>query len=175
MPAVCFLDVSRQQLLQLVLDAPPSPSPLARSQCPAAENHRSPASQPDSKGLPGIDSFLRRDKLCTSTKAAVLACTGQKVFKTEEHHDLDSTSAEVGGNDNKVGSQEIPGCTESHEKPSTSVVKGDKKGEEFNSWLCPALSATCGWLYVFEDPQYVALTPFLHVVLICVAHSAPSI
>ncbi|NWZ38575.1 RAD18 ligase, partial [Brachypodius atriceps] len=120
---------ARQQLLQLVLDAPSSPSPLACSQRPAAESHGSPASQPDSKGVPGIDSFLRKDKLCTSTKAAVLVCVGQKVFKTEEHHDFDSTSAEVGSKDNKVGSQEILGCTESREKPSTSVVKGDKKVE----------------------------------------------
>ncbi|NXR84420.1 RAD18 ligase, partial [Pycnonotus jocosus] len=120
---------ARQQLVQLVLDAPSSPSPLARGQHPAAESHRSPASQPDSKGVPGIDSFLRKDKLCTSTKAAVQACIGQKVFKTEEHHDLDSTSAEVGGKDDKGGLQEIPGCTESREKPSTSVVKGDKKVE----------------------------------------------
>ncbi|NWR08975.1 RAD18 ligase, partial [Paradoxornis webbianus] len=120
---------ARQQLLQLVLDAPPSPSPPARSQRPAAESHRSPGSQPDPKEVPGIDSFLRKDKVCTSTKAGGLAWTAQKGFKTEEHHDLDSASAEAGGTDNKVGSQEIPGCTQSHEKPSTSVVKGDRKVE----------------------------------------------
>ncbi|NXL74250.1 RAD18 ligase, partial [Leptocoma aspasia] len=120
---------ARQQLLQLVLDAPPVPSPPARSQCPAAESHRSPGPQPEAKALPGIDSFLRKDRVCTSTKAGGLAWTGQKSFKTEEHCDLHSTSAEVGGKDNKVRSQEIPGGTESHEKPSTSVVKGDKKVE----------------------------------------------
>ncbi|NXY64746.1 RAD18 ligase, partial [Callaeas wilsoni] len=119
---------ARQQLLQLVLDAPPTPSPPARSQRPAAESHgRSPVSQPDSKEVPVIDSFLRKDKVCTSTKAGGLVWTDQKSFKTEEHHDLHSTVAEVGGKDNKVGSQEVPGSTNSHEKPSTSVVKGDKK------------------------------------------------
>ncbi|NWW63824.1 RAD18 ligase, partial [Ifrita kowaldi] len=120
---------ARQQLFQLVLDAPLIPSPPAYSQCPAAESHRSPVPQPDSKEVLGIDSFLRKSKVCTSTKAGGLAGTDQKSFKTEEHHDLYSTSAEVGGKDNKVGSQEIPGCTKSHEKPSTSVVKGDKKVE----------------------------------------------
>lgn len=160
------MGASRQQLFQLVLDAPLIPSPPACSQRPAAESHRSPASQPDSKEVLGIDSFLRKDKVCTSTKAGGLAWTDQKSFKTEEHHDLYSTSAEVGGKDSKVGSQEIPGCTKSHEKPSTSVVKADKKGEVFDSWLCPALSPMCDCLYALEDPQYVALTPFLHVVLI---------
>ncbi|NXH29793.1 RAD18 ligase, partial [Myiagra hebetior] len=120
---------ARQQLLQLVLDAPSVPSPLACGQPPAAESHRSPVPQPDSKEVLGIDSFLRKGKVCTSTKAGGLAWTDQKSFKTEEHHDLHSTSAEVGGKDSKVGSQEIPGCTKSHETPSTSVVKGDKKVE----------------------------------------------
>ncbi|NXB29959.1 RAD18 ligase, partial [Eulacestoma nigropectus] len=120
---------ARQQLFQLVLDAPVIPTPLACSQRPAAESHRSLVSQPDSKEVLGIDSFLRKDKFCTSTKAGGLAWTDQKSFKTEEHHDLYSTSAEVGGKDNNVGSQETPGCTKSHEKPSTSVVKGDKKVE----------------------------------------------
>ncbi|NXP58931.1 RAD18 ligase, partial [Chloropsis cyanopogon] len=120
---------ARQQLLQLVLDAPPAPAPPAPSQCPAAESHRSPVPQPDSKEGPGIDSFLRKDRVCTSTKTGGLAWTAQKSFKTEGHHDLHSTSAEVGGKDSKVGSQEIPECTQSHEKPSTSVVKGDKKVE----------------------------------------------
>ncbi|NWT88523.1 RAD18 ligase, partial [Lanius ludovicianus] len=120
---------ARQQLFQLVLDAPLIPSPPACSQRPAAESHRSPVSLPDSKEVLGIDSFLRKDKVCTSTKADGLAWTDPKSCKTEEHQDLYSTSAEVGGKDNKVGSQEIPGCTKSHEKPSTSVVKGDKKVE----------------------------------------------
>ncbi|NWU23377.1 RAD18 ligase, partial [Dyaphorophyia castanea] len=120
---------ARQQLLQLVLDAPPVPSPLASSQRPAAESHRSPVPQPDSKEVLRIDSFLRKDKVCTSTKAGGLAWTDQGSFKTEEHHDLYSTSAETDGKDNKVGAQEIPGCAKSHEKPSTSVVKGDKKVE----------------------------------------------
>ncbi|NWI41257.1 RAD18 ligase, partial [Picathartes gymnocephalus] len=120
---------ARQQLLQLVLDAGPVPSPPAHGQCPAAESHSTPGSQPGSKEAPGIDSFLRKDKVCTSTKAGGLAGTEQKSFQTEEHHDLHSTSAEVGDKDNKVGSQEVPGCAENHEKPSTSVVKGDRKVE----------------------------------------------
>ncbi|NXO12502.1 RAD18 ligase, partial [Oriolus oriolus] len=120
---------ARQQLFQLVLDAPLIPSLLACSQRPAAESHRSPVSQPYSKKLPGIDCLLRKDKVCTSTKAGGLAWTDQNSFKTQEHHDLYSTSAEAGGTDNEVESQEIPGCTKSPEKPSTSVVKGDKKVE----------------------------------------------
>ncbi|NWT62118.1 RAD18 ligase, partial [Erythrocercus mccallii] len=118
---------ARQQLLQLVLDAPPVPAPPAHGQRPAAESHWSPVPQADSKEVPGIGSFLRKDNVCTSTKAGGPAWIGQKGFQTEQDHDLHSTSAEAGGKDNK--SQEIPGCTESHEKPSTSVVKGDKKVE----------------------------------------------
>ncbi|NXF81742.1 RAD18 ligase, partial [Sclerurus mexicanus] len=118
---------ARQQLFQLVLDAPAVPSPLACSRRPAAESHAStPVSQPDSKEVPLIDSFLRRDKVCTSTKAGGLAGSLQGTFKTEEYPDLHSTSAEAG---DKVGSQEGPQCTKSHEKPSTSVVKGVKKVE----------------------------------------------
>ncbi|NWV86743.1 RAD18 ligase, partial [Dasyornis broadbenti] len=121
---------ARQQLFQLVLDAPSIPSPPACSQRSTAKSHvRSPGSQPDSKEVPVIDSFLRKNKVCTSTKAGSLAGTDQKSFKTEEDHDLHSTSAEIGGKDNEVGSQEIPECTKSHEKPSTSVIKGDKKVE----------------------------------------------
>lgn len=148
-----------------MLDAPPAPS-LAHSQHPAAESHRSSASQPDSKELPGIDSFLRKDKVCTSTEAGGLPWTDQKSSETEEDHDLRSSSAEAGDKDNKVESQEIPECTKSPEKPSTSVEKGGKKGEGFNFWWCPALSPTCGWLCVLGAPQYVALTPFLPVVLV---------
>nr|XP_030138887.3 E3 ubiquitin-protein ligase RAD18 isoform X3 [Taeniopygia guttata] len=120
---------ARQQLLNLVLEAPPVPSPPAHSQRPAAESHWSPVSQPESEEVPGTDSSLRKDKVCTSTKAGGLAWTGQKSFKSEEHHDLHSTSAELGGKDSKVTSQETPGCTESHEKPSTSVLKGVRKVE----------------------------------------------
>ncbi|NWV17878.1 RAD18 ligase, partial [Origma solitaria] len=121
---------ARQQLLQLVLDVPSIPSPPTCSQRAAAKSHgRSPVPQPDSKEGPVIDSFLRKDRGCTLPKAGGLAGTDQKIFKTEERRDLHSTSAEVGGKDSKVGSQEIPECTKSHEKPSTSVVKGDKKVE----------------------------------------------
>ncbi|NWX36643.1 RAD18 ligase, partial [Notiomystis cincta] len=114
---------ARQQLFQLVLDAPLAAPPAAHSQ------GRSPGSQPDSKEVPGIDIFLRKDKGCTSTKAGDLAGADQKSVKTENHSDLHSTAAEVGGEDNKVRPQEIPGCTKSHEKPSTSVVKEDRKVE----------------------------------------------
>ncbi|NXQ14793.1 RAD18 ligase, partial [Peucedramus taeniatus] len=120
---------ARQQLLQLVLEAPPAPSPPARSQRPAAASHASPVPQPELKEEPGVDSSLRKDKICTSTKAGGLAWTAQKSFKTEEHHDLHSTSAEAGGKDSKVRSQEIPACTESREKPSTSVLKAANKVE----------------------------------------------
>ena len=61
-----------------------------------------------------IDSFLRKEKVCTLTKADDLAGTDQKIFKTEEHHNFYGSSAEVDGNDNEVGSQESPECTKSH-------------------------------------------------------------
>ncbi|NWU01739.1 RAD18 ligase, partial [Urocynchramus pylzowi] len=107
---------ARQQLLQLVLEAAPAASPASGG------SHGSPVAQP------GTDSSSRKDKVCTSTKAGGLAWTGQKSFKAEEHHGLHSPSAEAGGKD-EVRSREIAGCTESQEKPSTSVVKGDKKVE----------------------------------------------
>ncbi|XP_041281810.1 E3 ubiquitin-protein ligase RAD18 [Onychostruthus taczanowskii] len=119
---------ARQQLLQLVLEAPPVPSPPAHSQRPA-ESHCSPVSLPESKEVPGTDSSLRKDKVCPSTRAGGLAWTGQKSFKTEERHDLHGTSAEAGGQHSQGRSQEIPGSTQSHEKPSTSVLKGDRKVE----------------------------------------------
>ncbi|NWS36756.1 RAD18 ligase, partial [Polioptila caerulea] len=109
---------ARQQLLQLVLDTAPIPSP---------PSHRGPVPQPEPKEGPGTDSSLRKDQVCTSTKAGGLAGAGQRSLKTEEHRARDSTPAEAGGGDNAVGPQEILGCTKSHEKPSTSVVKGDKK------------------------------------------------
>ncbi|NWT03943.1 RAD18 ligase, partial [Mionectes macconnelli] len=121
---------ARQQLFQLVLDAPAVPSPLACGRRAAAESHVSaPASQPDPKELPLIDSFLRKGKVCTLTKAGGLAGADQGTFKTEEHRDLHGTAAEAGDRDNEVGSQEGPESAKSHEKPSTSVVKGDKKVE----------------------------------------------
>lgn len=83
-----------------------------------------------------VDSFLRKEEDCTSTSADGLAGTDQKIFKTEEHHNLYSSSAEVDGKDNEVGSQESPECTKSHEKPSTSVVKVVKKGEMLTFWFC---------------------------------------
>ncbi|XP_075370576.1 E3 ubiquitin-protein ligase RAD18 isoform X2 [Mycteria americana] len=120
---------ARQQLFQLVLDAPLISSPLACSRHSAGKSHvKSPVSWPVIKEeVPVIDSFLRKEKVCTATKADGLAGTDQKIFKTEEHHDLYSSSAEVDGKDNEVGSRESPECTKSHEKPSTSVVKVVKK------------------------------------------------
>ncbi|NXT56530.1 RAD18 ligase, partial [Pluvianellus socialis] len=120
---------ARQQLFQLVLDTPLMSSPLACSRHSAGKSHvRSPVSWPVLKEeMPVIDSFLRKEKVCTSTKADGLAGTDQKIFKTEEHHNLYSSSAEGDGKDNEGLSQESPECTESHEKPSTSVVKVVKK------------------------------------------------
>ncbi|XP_027764380.1 E3 ubiquitin-protein ligase RAD18 isoform X2 [Empidonax traillii] len=121
---------ARQQLFQLVLDAPVVPSPLACSRRPAAQSHAStPVPQPHSEEVPGIDSFLRKDEVCTLPKAGGLAGTDQGTFKTERHHDLHGTAAEASDRDNGVGSQESPESTESHEKPSTSVVRGVKKVE----------------------------------------------
>ncbi|NWS91390.1 RAD18 ligase, partial [Toxostoma redivivum] len=108
---------ARQQLLQLVLDA-----------APAAESQSSAGARAEPAQGPGTPSCPRKDTGCTSSTAG-LPGTGLKSFKSEEPHDLHSTSAEAAGKDSKVGSQEIPGCTENHEKPSTSVLKGDRKVE----------------------------------------------
>ncbi|XP_074770709.1 E3 ubiquitin-protein ligase RAD18 isoform X2 [Athene noctua] len=122
---------ARQQLFKLVLDTPLISSPLACSRHSAGKSHvRSPVSWPILKEeVPAIDSFLSEEKVCTLTKADGLAGTGQKIFKTEEHHNLYSSFAEDDGKDNEVGSQESPECTRSHEKPSTSVAKVVKKVE----------------------------------------------
>ncbi|XP_054136780.1 E3 ubiquitin-protein ligase RAD18 isoform X2 [Melozone crissalis] len=113
---------ARQRLLRLVLEAPPAPSPPARSL-------QSPGSQPGAGEAPAMDSSWSKDRVCASTKAGGLPWTAHKSCKTEEHHDLHSTSAELGATDSKAIAQEIPECTQSHEKPSTSVLKGDKKVE----------------------------------------------
>ncbi|KFV96100.1 E3 ubiquitin-protein ligase RAD18, partial [Fulmarus glacialis] len=120
---------ARQQLFQLVLDTPLISSPLACSRHLAGKSHiRSPVSCPVLKEeVPVIDSFLRKEKVCTLTKAEGLAGTDQKILKTEEHHNLYSSSAEVDGKDNEVGSRESPECAKSHEKSSTSVEKVVKK------------------------------------------------
>lgn len=139
--ACCLLDASRQQLFQLVLDTPLTSSPLACSKHSAGKSHvRSPVSWPVLKEeVPVIDSFMRKEKVCTSTTADRLAETDQKIFKTEEHHNLSSSSAEVDGKDNGVRSQESPECTQSQEKPSTSMVKVVNKGEVLNFWFYPVL------------------------------------
>jgi len=98
-----------------------------------------------------IDSFLKKEKVCTSAKADSLAGTEQKIFKTEEDHKLYSSSAEVDGKDNEVGSRESPECTKSHEKPSTSVIKVVRKGEMLNFCFCPLLF-----------PKSVAVVGFMH-------------
>ncbi|KAM6061944.1 E3 ubiquitin-protein ligase RAD18 isoform 2-T2 [Chlamydotis macqueenii] len=120
---------ARQQLYRLVLDTPLVPSPLAPSRHSAGKSQvRSPVSWPVVKEeVPVIDSFLRKEEVCPSTKADGLAGTDQKIFKTEEHQNLYCSSAEIDGKDNEVGSQESPECTKSHEKPSTSMVKVVKK------------------------------------------------
>ncbi|XP_069721631.1 E3 ubiquitin-protein ligase RAD18 isoform X1 [Phaenicophaeus curvirostris] len=117
---------ARQQLFQLVLDTPLTASPLACNRRSTGKSQvRSPVSQPVLKEeMPLIDSFLKKEKVCTLTKADDLAGTDQKIFNTEEDHNLYSTSAEVDG---KVESQESPECTKIHEKPSTSMVKVVKK------------------------------------------------
>ncbi|NXP11735.1 RAD18 ligase, partial [Thinocorus orbignyianus] len=122
---------ARQQLFQLVLDAPLISSPLACSRHSAGKSQgRSPASWPVVKEeVPVIDSFLKKEKVCTSTKADGLAGAEQRIFKAEEQHNLHGSSAEADGKDGEVGSQGSPECTESHEKPSTSVVKGVQKVE----------------------------------------------
>ncbi|NXO86889.1 RAD18 ligase, partial [Sitta europaea] len=111
---------ARQQLLQLVLDAAPVPSP-------PAESHRSPVPQPEPEEGPGLDSSLGKDNVCPSMETGGLAWTGQRSLETEEHRDPRSTPAEPGGRDSTAGAQENLGCTKGHEKPSTSVVKGDEK------------------------------------------------
>ncbi|NXG82191.1 RAD18 ligase, partial [Stercorarius parasiticus] len=120
---------ARQQLFQLVSDTPLISSPLACSRRSAGKSHsRSPvACSVLKEEVPMIDRFLKKEKVCTSTKADGLAGTDRKIFKTEEHHNLYSSSAEVDGKESEVGSQESPECTKSHEKPSTSAVKGVKK------------------------------------------------
>ncbi|KFZ56645.1 E3 ubiquitin-protein ligase RAD18, partial [Antrostomus carolinensis] len=123
------LDASRQQLFQLVLDTPLISPPLDCSRRSAGKSHiRNPVSWPVVKEkVQVIDNFLRKEKVCTSTKTDSLAGTDKKIFRTEEHDNFYSSSAEVDGKDNEVGSRERPKCTRSHEKPSTSVVKVVKK------------------------------------------------
>ncbi|KAM6325415.1 E3 ubiquitin-protein ligase RAD18 isoform 2-T2 [Podargus strigoides] len=120
---------ARQQLFQLVLDTPVISSPLDYSRRSAGKSHvRSPVSQPVVKEeVPVIDSFLRKFNVCTLTKADDLAGADQKIFKTEEHHNFCSSSAEVDGEENEKGSQESPEHTASHDKPSTSVMKVVRK------------------------------------------------
>ncbi|NXJ03153.1 RAD18 ligase, partial [Psophia crepitans] len=135
---------ARQQLFQLVLDAPVISSPLAGSRHSAGKsNVRSPGSWPVLKEeVPAIDSFFRKEKVCTSTKVDGLAGTDQKIFKTEEDHNLYSSSAEADDKHNKEASQESPEGTESHEKPSTSAVKVVKKVE------CPVCEVTIPEQYI---------------------------
>ncbi|NXN25835.1 RAD18 ligase, partial [Nycticryphes semicollaris] len=117
---------ARQQLFQLVLDTPLISSPLACSRQSAGKSQgRSPVSWPVVKEeVPVIDSFLKKEKVCTLTKADGLAGIARRTFRTEEQHNL---SAEAGGKDDEARSQGSPKCTKSHEKPSTSVAKGIEK------------------------------------------------
>uniref|UniRef100_A0A8C3JBB5 RING-type E3 ubiquitin transferase n=1 Tax=Calidris pygmaea TaxID=425635 RepID=A0A8C3JBB5_9CHAR len=120
---------ARQQLFQLVLDTPLISSPLACSRYSAGKSQgRSPVSWPVVKEeVPVIDSFLKKEKVCTSTKADGLAGTERKIFKTEEQRNLYGSSAEADGKESEAGTQESPESTQSHEKPSTSVVKRVEK------------------------------------------------
>ncbi|NXS61541.1 RAD18 ligase, partial [Brachypteracias leptosomus] len=120
---------ARQQLFQLVLDTPLISSPLACNRRSAGKSHlKSPVSWPVVKGeVSVIDNFVKKEKDCTPTKADGLAGTDEKIFQTEEHQNLYSSSAEVDGKDDEVGSQKSPDCAKSHEKPSTSMVKVVKK------------------------------------------------
>ncbi|XP_010001657.1 PREDICTED: E3 ubiquitin-protein ligase RAD18 [Chaetura pelagica] len=122
---------ARQQLFQLVLDTPLISSPLASSRRSAGKSHaRSPVSWPALKEeLPVIDSFLKKENVCSSTKAEGPTGTDQKSFRTKEHNNLSSRSTETDGKDFEVGSQESSKSTRSHEKPSTSVLKVVKKVE----------------------------------------------
>ncbi|KFQ17920.1 E3 ubiquitin-protein ligase RAD18, partial [Merops nubicus] len=113
---------ARQQLFQLVLD-----TPLACSRRSAGKScSKSPGPQP-APGVPVIDRFLKKEKDCTLTEADGLAGADQKTCQTEQHQNRSSSSAEADGKDNGVGSQESPECTQSLEKPSTSVLKVVKK------------------------------------------------
>lgn len=85
-----------------------------------------------------IDSFLKKENVCTLTKTDGLAGTDWKVCKTEEHHNISSSSPEAGSKDNKAGSRESPEGTNSGEKPSASVVKVVNKGEILNFCFCSA-------------------------------------
>lgn len=124
----------RQQLFQLVQDTGQTPSPPASSRRPAGSRPaRSPGSWPVLKEeVPPIDSFFRKAEVCASTTADGLAGTVQKIFNTEDHHNLDSTAAEADGKDDELGSRESPECTQGHEKPSTSLLKAVRKGETLN-------------------------------------------
>uniref|UniRef100_A0A803YQ50 RING-type E3 ubiquitin transferase n=1 Tax=Meleagris gallopavo TaxID=9103 RepID=A0A803YQ50_MELGA len=116
---------ARQQLVQLVLDTPLISSPLACSRRSIGKSHaKTSASSPVVKEeVPVIDSFLKKENVCTLTKTDGLAGTDWKVCKTEEHHNISSSSPEAGSKDNKAGSRESPEGTNSGEKPSASVIK----------------------------------------------------
>ncbi|NXG76755.1 RAD18 ligase, partial [Baryphthengus martii] len=118
---------ARQQLFQLVLDTPLISSPVACGRRSAGKSHVHVSSPAVEEKVSVIDSFLKKEKVCTSTKADGLAGAEQKISHTEEHQNLNSSSAEADGKDSKVGSQESPECTRTPEKPSTSLVKVIKK------------------------------------------------
>ncbi|OXB61854.1 hypothetical protein ASZ78_001008 [Callipepla squamata] len=112
---------ARKQLVQLVLDTPLISSPLACSGRSVGKSRaKAPASPPGLKEeVPVIDSFLKKEDVCTLTKTDGLAATDWKVCKSEEHCILSSSAPEAGSKDSK----ESPESTNSGEKPSTSVVK----------------------------------------------------
>uniref|UniRef100_A0A8C2UBV0 RING-type E3 ubiquitin transferase n=1 Tax=Coturnix japonica TaxID=93934 RepID=A0A8C2UBV0_COTJA len=115
---------ARQQLVQLVLDTPLISSPLACSRRSIGKSHaKTPPSLPVVKEVPVIDSFLKKENVCTLTKTDGLAGADWNVCKTEEHHNSSSSSPEADCRDNRAGSGESPEGTSSGEKPSTSVLK----------------------------------------------------
>ncbi|NWY03663.1 RAD18 ligase, partial [Nothoprocta ornata] len=125
---------SRQQLLRLVVDAPVIPSPLACSRRATGKSHvRSPGAWPantnQKEELPVMEGFLMKEKVRTLTKADGLAGAEWKVCKTENHHNLCSSSPKACGKDAEVMSGKSPERAKNHEEPSTSVGKLVKKVE----------------------------------------------
>ncbi|XP_010222963.1 PREDICTED: E3 ubiquitin-protein ligase RAD18, partial [Tinamus guttatus] len=123
---------ARQQLLQLVVDAPVISSPLACSRRATGKSHvRSPGAWPAKSArkeeLPVIESFLIKENVLTPT-AGPAGAHGE-VCKAENHHDLPSSSPEACGKDDEVGSGKSPECAKNHEEPSTSVGKSVEKVE----------------------------------------------
>ncbi|NXN06830.1 RAD18 ligase, partial [Indicator maculatus] len=122
---------ARQQLFQLVSGSPLISSPLACSRSSAGSSHlRSPLAQPAAEEeVPVVASLVKKEKVCTPTKAGDLAGAHQQILQPEEHHSLGSSSAELHSKASKEAPPESPECTKGQEKPSTSVLKAVRKVE----------------------------------------------